>query len=247
MPPGEVGADTPPPGQGLTIGREGNRLTVRIDRPEGNLLTLPMCDTLVNTLLDPPGGAHVLVVEAGGESFCLGRERAAGTPETLPGEVRRLIAVHEALLRSPLVTVAKIQGDAAGFGVGLAALCDVGIAVRSARFSFPEVHIGLAPTLVLAWLPRIVGRRQAFWLTATGEAVNAERAVEMGLLNAVVDDAPALDAAVDAHVEALRRHDPRVHAEIRAMLRSSSALGEEQAYELSADRLVVGSLRRRMA
>ena len=38
------------------------------------------------------------------------------------------------------------------------------------RFYFPEVGIGLAPALVLAWLPRLIGERQAFWLTATGES-----------------------------------------------------------------------------
>lgn len=231
---------------GLTLERDGSRLTVRIERPEGNLMTLPMCDSLASILRNPPDGAHVLVIEAAGDTFCLGRERTAATPDDLPSEVRRLINLNEALLHTPLVTIARVQGDAAGFGVGLAALADVAVAVRAAKFGFPEVTIDLAPALVLAWLARVIGRRQAFWMTATGERVTGDNAVQLGLVNEVVDDDAALDAAVARRVKALQERSPRVHSEIRAMLRSAAALTEEQAYELSADRLVLGSLRRRM-
>ena len=232
--------------EGLTLETNGSRLTARLDRPDGNLLSLAMCDALVDILTHPPEGAHVLVIEGAGDTFCMGRERSVGTADSLGDEVRRLIAVHEALLHTRLVTVAQVHGDAAGFGVGLAALCDVGIGVRSLTFSFPEVRIDLAPSLVLAWLPRIVGRRQAFWMTATGEPVTGEQAVPMGLLNRVVEDSLELEAEVKACVETLQGHSPRVHAQIKAMLRSSASLSEEQAYELSADQLVVGSLLRRI-
>ena len=94
-----------------------------------------------------------------------------------------------ALRTSPLVTIAEVHGDAAGFGVGLIAACDVAVAVSDAHFWFPEVGIDLAPALVLAWLPRVVGERQAFWLTATGERVAAARAQELGLVNEVVSGA----------------------------------------------------------
>lgn len=232
---------------GITFERDGSRLTARLDRPGGNLMTLAMCDALVEVLRNPPEGTHVLVFEAAGDSFCLGRERAASTPEDLPGEVRRLINVNEALLRTSLVTVAKVQGDVAGFGVGLAALTDVSVAVDTAKFSFPEVKMDLAPTLVLAWLARVVGRRQAFWLTATGEEVSGGRAVRIGLVNDVVATDQELTAAVDRRVAMLQERSPRVHAEIRSMLRSASTLTEEQSYDLSADRLVLGSMRRRMS
>ena len=99
----------------------------------------------------------MLVLRSAGEAFCLGRERTAATAHELPGEVDTLVAVNDALSRSPLVSVAVVAGDAAGFGVGLAALCDVAVAADTARFSFPEVGIGLAPTLVLAWLAGTVG------------------------------------------------------------------------------------------
>ncbi|WP_104167699.1 enoyl-CoA hydratase/isomerase family protein [Arthrobacter sp. SX1312] len=232
---------------GITFSRDGSLITARLDRPDGNLMTLAMCDALVQVLRNPPVDAHVLLLEAAGGSFCLGRERTASTPEDLPGEVRRLISLNEALLRTPLVTVAKVHGDAAGFGVGLAALTDVSVTTDAARFSFPEVKMDLAPTLVLAWLARIVGRRQAFWLTATGEAVSGAQAVRLGLINEVVATEADLDEETDRRVQMLQERSPRVHTEIRSMLRSASTLTEEQSYDLSADRLVLGSMRRRMS
>jgi methylglutaconyl-CoA hydratase len=243
----ETGTQPLPVVDGLSFNRDGSLITARLDRPDGNLMTLAMCDALVQVLRDPPAGAHVFLLEAAGDSFCLGRERTATTPEDLPGEVRRLIGLNEALLRTSLVTVAKVHGDAAGFGVGLAALTDVSVAVDAARFSFPEVKMDLAPTLVLAWLARVVGRRQAFWLTATGEEVSGPEAVQLGLVNDVVASESDLAAEIDRRVRMLQQRSPRVHAEIRSMLRSASTLTEEQSYDLSADRLVLGSMRRRMS
>ena len=217
-------------------------LHVDLDLPDG-LLPLAAARELTELLREPPPDAHVLVLGSVGTSFCLGRERTAASAHELPGEVRVLVDLNDALARTRLVTVASVAGDAAGFGVGLAALCDVAVAAEQAVLSFPEVRIGLAPTLVLAWLARTVGRRAAFWLTATGQPVSAREAVELGLLNAAVP-AAELGAAVAARVEALLPHPPRVHAEIRDMLRVASGLNEQQAHELAADRLVVGSLRR---
>ena len=229
---------------GLSFQHDGAVLTAVLDAPDGNLMTMAMCDALAAVLADPPAEVHVLVLSAAGEHFCLGRERTAATPDDLPVEVQRLIALNEALAATRLVTVARVHGDAAGFGVGLAALCDVAVATRTARLNFPEVRIDLAPALVLAWLPAMVGRREAFWLTATGEPVSGDEAVRLGLINEVTDDVAALDEAVAKRVQTLVRAQPRVHTEIRKMLRSVESLTPEQAYELAADRLVLGSMRR---
>jgi methylglutaconyl-CoA hydratase len=229
---------------GLAFRQDGAVITAHLDSPDGNLMSMAMCDALAEVLTAPPDDAHVLVLTGAGDAFCLGRERTAATPDDLPTEVRRLIAVNEGLAATRLVTVARVHGDAAGFGVGVASLCDVAIATRDARLSFPEVRINLAPALVLAWLPQMVGRRAAFWLTASGAPVSGDEAVRIGLLNAVTDGVEALDAAVASTVEVLLAAQPRVHTEIRAMLRSVESLSERQSYELAGDRLVLGSMRR---
>jgi enoyl-CoA hydratase/carnithine racemase len=218
-------------------------LTVTLPVSATGLLTLADCDQIVALLNTPPDSAHVLVLESAGDAFCLGRERTAATVDELPLEVDRLVAVNEALRSTRLVSVAKVGGDAAGFGVGLAALSDIAIASSAATFTFPEVEIGLAPVLVLAWLPQLVGRREAFRLTATGAKVSAARAAELGIVSEVVA-AEALDETVATVVADLRRRSPRVHREIRDFLRISDQATEAEATELARARLVVGSLRR---
>lgn len=217
-----------------------------LDRGPENLFTLSDLREFTAFLTDPPEDAHVLRVRAVGEAFCLGRERGGtGTaPGVVRGEAATLVAATRAFRTTRLVTVAEVQGDAAGFGVGVVAACDVAVAVTDARFHFPEVGIGLAPALVLAWLPRVVGEREAFWLTATGEKLPAARALELGLLNAVAATPDELVKDVDERVALLRAGNPRVHAEIRDMLRVFAGVGDDQALDMSIDRLVVGSLRR---
>jgi methylglutaconyl-CoA hydratase len=219
-------------------------LDVVFDRPPDNLLTVELCAELTELLLQPPPDAHVLRLRSAGEVFCLGRERAGSTPAELRAETQTLVGLHRALRDTPLVTVAEVHGDAAGFGVGVIAACDVSVAVSDASLFFPEVGIDLAPALVLAWLPRIVGERQAFWLTATGESISAVRAAELGVINETVNGQDALAKTVQARIDALRTRNPRIHGEIKNMLRAFRSLDEDQALDASVDRLVVGALRR---
>lgn len=230
--------------EGLSVTAQGPVLTARLDRPGGNPVSMAICAALTRLLADPPAGAHVLVLSAAGPTFCMGRDRGASDPGGLMGEAEALIGLNQALERTRLVTVARVQGHAAGFGAGLAALCDVAVAVRAARFSFPEASIPLAPAIVLAWLPRMVGRRAAFWLAATGEPVEGDDLLRLDLVNEVVADEAALDAAVGRRVEAIVARSPRVQGEVRAMLRDFEALPADRAYAMAATRLVVGSLRR---
>jgi methylglutaconyl-CoA hydratase len=230
---------------GMTIHEVRDGVVVaELDRPDQNLFTNDICRQLVTFLETPPEDAHVLHLRAAGEAFCLGRERGAATPAQMRAEVQALVDVTRALRQTRLVVVTEVQGDAAGFGVGVIAASDVAVAVRDARFSFPEVGIGLAPALVLAWLPRLVGNREAFWLTATGEKITADRALELGLLNGVVDTVDDLGKDVQERIAALRSRKARVHADIKDMLRTFDGLDGDRVLDLSIDRLVVGSQRR---
>jgi methylglutaconyl-CoA hydratase len=217
---------------------------VELDRPPGNLFTVDLCRRLASLLDDPPAGAHVVRLRAVGDAFCLGREREGVTPSELRGEAQVLVDLMRALRRTRLVTVVEVQGAAAGFGVGVVAACNVAVALDTALLSFPEVGIGLAPALVLAWLPRVVGEREAFWLTATGEAVTAARALELGLVNTVVASPDQMRKDVDGRIAALRSRRPRVHADIKDMMRMFAGVGDDAALDASIDRLVVGSMRR---
>lgn len=231
----------------LSIDQDGPVVSVHIDAGGGNLFTPTMTRRLAELLRTPPDGAHVVRITAAGPDFCLGRApfRRGGGP--LRDDVDALIEIVEALQRSPLVTVAQVQGDAAGFGVGLVALSDVAVAAPDAHLSFPEVDAGFAPALVLSWLGTLVGPRKAFWLAATGIRIPAREALELGLVTEVVDDAAQLSDTVSAIVELVCSKPASVHAQIKELVRLYAAVPAETRGPIAADRLAFGALRRSLA
>ena len=110
--------------EGLRLEIDGPVVVATIDRGDENLVSMQMCGTLTDLLSDPPAGTRVLHVRAAPPVFCLGRDRCAGNEGGLRVEAETLVALNRALRDGRLLTVAEVGGDAAGYGVGLAALCD---------------------------------------------------------------------------------------------------------------------------
>lgn len=230
--------------EGLALGQEGALLRVHVDAGPGNLFTPAMTGRLAGLLRTPPDGVHVVHISAAGPDFCLGRAPFRKGAGPLRADVEGLVEINEALRSCPAVTVVEVQGDAAGFGVGLVALADVAIAPAAAHLSFPEVDAGFAPSLVLTWLVPLVGPRQAFWLTATGIRLPAPEAQALGLLTHVVDDAAGLSAAVASTIELLGSKKPEVHTDIKRLVSLYTDLPDGRRAEVAADRLAFGALRR---
>ncbi|MDZ7701390.1 MAG: enoyl-CoA hydratase/isomerase family protein [Halobacteriales archaeon] len=91
--------------------------------------------------------------------------------------------------RFPLPTVARIVGPAVGAGAGLALACDLQLASEEASMGFVFRHVGLTADAGVSYLlPRLVGPNVAKELLLTGEILDAERALELGLLNHVYAD-----------------------------------------------------------
>lgn len=232
---------------GLEIEQDGAVVHARIDAGQGNLFTPEMTRRLTSLLHAPPPGTHVVHLSAAGPDFCLGRAPFRPGAGDLLDDVEALSEVVGALTRASVVTVAEVQGGAAGFGVGLVALCDVAVAAADASLSFPEVDAGFAPALVLSWLGERVGRRNAFWLAATGVAIPASEACELGLVTHVVDDRADLGSAVASMVALLCSKPPAVHAQIKELIRLYAAVPESTRGAIATDRLAFGALRRSLA
>jgi methylglutaconyl-CoA hydratase len=230
----------------LHVEQSGPVVRVRIDAGPGNLFTPEMTAELSTLLRTPPDGAHVVHLCTSGPDFCLGRAPFRKGIESLTEDVSGLVGVNHALSESPAVTVADVSGDAAGFGVGLVAFCDVAIASPDASFYFPEVDGGFAPALVLSWLAPLVGRHQAFWLAATGVRLPAREACELGLVTEVAQDG-GLTAAVAAAIELLCSKPPQVHRDIKRLMRLYAAASDETRDKLAQDQLIFGVLRRAAA
>ncbi len=93
------------------------------------------------------------------------------------------------------LTVALVEGGAFGGGAGLVAACDMAIAVKSATFAFSEVKLGLVPATISPYVVRAIGQRRTRGLFSTAKLFDADYAEKIGLIDEVVADAAALDAA----------------------------------------------------
>lgn len=170
-------------------------LVVRIDNRTANALTSDMAGML-ETLAKQAGTREdigaVLVTGAHNRNFCGGsdiRELARlndagqGPGPLLEAEA----AAFTALASLDIPTIAAIDGAAAGGGLELAVCCDVIVASEAARFSLPEIKLGVFPALGgTVRLVRRIGEARALEMMLTGATIDASKALSWGLVNQVV-------------------------------------------------------------
>ena len=179
---------SPSPGTGVIIQRAPDVLTFTLDNGDhGNEVTGAMFDAMLSELRSEAANlvARVLRVRARGKVFCTGRERAGRDAESIRKEAARLIEFKHALRTSPLISVAEVQGDAFGFGFGLAIVCDFVLVAENASLAFPEMRSGLAPSAIMAYLGEYALPRAAFPLVLFGEPVTPPRALQIGLISQI--------------------------------------------------------------
>lgn len=174
--------------------------TVTLDRPEKlNALTFDVYADLRDLLAELPHreDVNVLVVTGRGRGFCAGGDVNAIIGELLTMDPRGLLeftrmtgSVVQGMRNCPLPIIASVNGIAAGAGAVIALAADFRVCARSASFRFLFTDVGLSGAdMGCAYLlPRLVGLGRATEILMLGEKVSAERAVEIGLANRVVDD-----------------------------------------------------------
>jgi methylglutaconyl-CoA hydratase len=125
----------------MTIERSGDILIFTLDNAASrNEVTGTMFDAMLVELRSEASrpSARVLRIRARGEVFCTGRERAGRDVQAIRHESARIIELKRLLRASPLISVAEVQGDAFGFGFGLAIVCDFVLLLNTQRWDFPK-------------------------------------------------------------------------------------------------------------
>jgi len=136
--------------------------------------------------------------------------------------VDRLHAAIEHVQRMPQVVICALRGAVAGFGLSLAAACDLAVAADDAYFASAYRQIGLTPDGGGTWaLPRIVGLRKALEIYLLSERFDAREAQRIGLVNRVVDGA-ALEATVSAMAQSIATGPALALGNVKRLLRESS-------------------------
>lgn len=125
----------------------------------------------------------------------------------------------------PQVTVAMIKGAAMGGGIGLAAACDIAVAVEGAKFAFSEVRLGIIPATISPYVVEAIGPRYARALFVTGETFDAAFAHQIGLVQYVVADETELEAQVEAIARRVFEASPAAVADAKDLV--SDVLGRE--------------------
>jgi enoyl-CoA hydratase len=176
-----------------------------VDTQRRNAMTPAMVDEIVASFDELEAGGTTAAVVVTGEppAFCSGADVAglgALARAENDTERRSVTSIYEGflrVLRSPLPTVAAVNGPAVGAGMNLALACDVRLVGTSARFDTRFLKIGLHPGGGHTWmLERAVGPQAAAALVLFGTAVDGARAVEIGLAWSCHPDEELLGAAI---------------------------------------------------
>src|ERR1700681_1941259 len=229
---------------GVVIERAGDVLNFTLNNSEHeNEVTGAMFDAMLAELRREAArpSARVLRVRARGNVFCTGRERAGRDAAAIHHESARLIEFKRALRISPLISVAEVQGDAFGFGFGLAIVCDFVYVAESAALGFPEMKFGLAPAAIMAYLGEYALPRFAFPLVLFGEPIAPQHALQIGLISQVCP-AGRLTADADAFLERILQLYPNAPRNCNEFFITAQQNSFDQNCRLAVETLTVGSM-----
>ncbi|UCE30032.1 MAG: crotonase/enoyl-CoA hydratase family protein [Burkholderiales bacterium] len=190
--------------------REDAIVTLTLNRPDERnaLSTQEQCDELVDCCerVRTDESVHVVILTGAGSAFSAGgnvkdmrdkRGIAGGTPyQIAQGYQRGIQRIPLALHALEVPTIAAVNGAAVGAGCDLACMCDIRIASDKARFAESFVKLGIIPGDGGAWLlQRAIGYQKAAELSFTGDMIDAQTALELGLVSRVVPHDELMGAA----------------------------------------------------
>lgn len=188
----------------LKLKTENNCLLCTISRPEAlnalNSNFFQEFDAMLDSLESPDNEISALIITGEGKAFVAGADiaemqhmdEAAARAFSFKGQ-----QAFARLAKLPIPVIAAINGYALGGGCELALACDLRLAGNKAKFGMPEVKLGLIPGYGgTQRLPKLVGTGNALYLLMTGDTIDADEALRIGLVQKVYDDEQLLDEAM---------------------------------------------------
>jgi enoyl-CoA hydratase/carnithine racemase len=220
----------------LLVTVDGPEARIVLNRPEKrNALSLDLMEEMISALREASSseGVRAIVVEGAGPVFSAGHdlsEMIARDEEFFALLFDRCTVMMETIHALPTPVIAKVHGVATAAGCQLVAACDLAIAATGTRFATPGVKIGLFCSTPMVPVSRAVGRKRAMQMLLTGEPIDAETALDWGLVNQVVPGAE-LEGAVRRLVGAIARSSPYTVGTGKRAFYSQIDRPEGDAYE----------------
>jgi len=225
----------------LLITHEGPVMRIALNRPAlRNAFNRDLIAALTGAFTDAARrrSTRAVVLSAQGSAFCAGadlawmRGMAENTWEENRADAQALADMLWTVYSCPLPVIARIQGDCYAGGVGLAAVCDVRIAAKSAQFCLSEAKLGLLPATIGPYVVRAMGASAAGRYFVSAERFDAARAAAVGLVHEAVE-AEQLDATVQDIVDAIAANGPEAVKACKKLVRDVA--GQDITPALRAD------------
>jgi len=220
----------------LIVQHDGAAARITLNRPEKrNALSLELMQELIAALRNASTqpDTRVIVIDGAGPAFSAGHDLSemidreqAFLDELFATCTVMMEAIHEL----PQPVIAKVHGIATAAGCQLVAACDLAVAAQGTRFGTPGVKIGLFCSTPMVPVSRAVGRKRAMQMLLTGEPIDADTALDWGLVNQVVP-ADELDDAVDRLTQAIARSSSYTVATGKHAFYEQIDRAEADAYE----------------
>lgn len=213
---------------------------ITLNRPDQfNALSLGMLDALQDVLDDlaRDGTVRLIVIGSAGRAFCPGHDLKEMLAERTAPRIAQLFEtccrVMLSLARLPQPVIARVQGVATAAGCQLVAACDLAVASSAARFATSGIDYGLFCATPAVPVSRTLGRKRALEMLLTGEFIDAQTALEWGLINRVVPPED-LDRAIDGLCATLLAKPPTALAEGKRFFHRQLGMDMETAYAEAA-------------
>lgn len=210
----------------ISVETKGGVGRVTLDRPEvrnafDDALIAKL--TQIFTELDRDSSIRAVVLAGNGPAFCAGADlnwmkRMSGySYDENVRDARALAEMLSTLDRMDKPTIARVHGPAFAGGTGLVAACDIAVGTPEAKFCFSEAKLGLSPATISPYVMRAIGARAASRYFLTAEVFDAQEALRIGMLSALVP-ASELDAFIESMLKHLLAGGSAAHARIKDLV-----------------------------
>ena len=222
-----------PQSQDIIFKVENHVARITLNRPERlNALTVAMRHRWIEIITEMNANPDIFVgilSGAGDRAFCAGVDLKEMVERDASGKKRASTRHFPVLPQKPMV--AAVHGHCLAGGFELTLLCDIRIATPNARFGLPEVRRSLLPIFSLNLLSGLIPRGEASYLLLTGEPIDADKALQIGLIHKILPDKAALEAEAERIAAAIAQGAPLAVQAAKKLLTQNSGVASEQGFE----------------
>lgn len=247
--PNSTPVSTPTPidnaDQPLVIKEHNDQVvTLTLNQPKQfNALSVDVLAALQTELdtIAADSGIRVVVIQANGKAFCAGHnlKEMRATPDRAFQDAlfNQCSQMMLTINRMPQVVIAKVQGIATAAGCQLVAACDLAVAADTAKFATSGINVGLFCSTPAVAVSRNLSRKKAFEMLITGEFIDAQEAMQQGLINRIAP-AEQLDATLQNLVDAIVSKSPVAVTTGKQMFYQQLDMSLPDAYDFAREVMV---------